>query len=122
ASLGVRARVAERVVRKLGGRGVVLEHGHRYDGSNAHPGSEGEQLTRAIYQALIPFLRHHGARENVRMDVDRLVAVRPQERALMLIERWLDPRTFHRVMHAFLRLLAENRGVSGPVQVLAERL
>jgi len=122
ASVGVPSGIAKRVLRQLGGRGVLLEHGHRFDASNAHPLADGEQLTRALYQAVIPFLRHHGARENVRMDVDRLVAVRPQERALMLMERWLDSHTFHRLMHAFLRLLAENRGMSRPAQVLAERL
>lgn len=121
-AIGIDARLAPHVSREVAGRTVLLEHGHRFDKSNAEPGSDGEQLTRALYQAVIPFLRHHGARANVRMDVDRLVSVRPQERSLMLIERWLDKRAFHQLMHAFLRLLAENRGVPRVLSGLIERL
>ena len=103
---------------ELAGRRVVLEHGHRFDPSNAHPHGAGEQLTRALYQAVIPYLRHHGARSQVRMDPDRLVALRPQERALELLERWLEPEVFRRLLSAFLRLLAANRELPRPLQSL----
>jgi UDP-2,3-diacylglucosamine pyrophosphatase LpxH len=115
---GLQVELAGDLSFELAGSRVALEHGHRFDPSNAHPHGGGEVLTRALYQAVIPFLRHHGARSNVRMEPDRVVALRPQERALELLERWLDPTTFGRLLRAFLRLLAANRDLPRAAQSL----
>jgi UDP-2,3-diacylglucosamine pyrophosphatase LpxH len=119
ASHGLRARVEPSCVRKVAGKTVVLQHGNEFDGGNEKPGGSGEVMTNAMHQAVIPWLLHKGPRPNVRMDVDRVVALRPEEGVISLIQRWTSEdefRTFHR---AFLRLLAENRSLPGPLAMLA---
>jgi predicted phosphodiesterase len=71
-------------------------------------------MTQALHQGVIPFLRAHGAQRNVRMDPGRIVALRPEEAVISVLERWLDPKTFRRFFRAFLRLLAVNRKLPAP--------
>lgn len=107
-------RIERTVVRQMGGRRVVLRHGHELDEGNARPGSPGEMLTASLHHGVIPFLRHHGGRPNVRIDPDRLVALRPEEYAVPVLERWLDPPTFRKFFRAFLRLLSANGALPRP--------
>ena len=107
-SIGLRVELAKFCARTIGGRQVVLLHGHEFDRSNREAHGPGETMTNALHHAVIPFLRHHGARRNVRMDVDRVVALRPEESVITVLQRWLDEKTFQRFFRAFLRLLAEN--------------
>ncbi|MFL5311107.1 MAG: metallophosphoesterase [Myxococcales bacterium] len=110
----VGVRIEPLVVREIAGRRVVLRHGHELDPGNAKPGGPGEMLTASLHQAAIPFLRQRGGRTNVRIDPDRLVALRPEEFAVPVLERWLAPDTFRAFFRAFLRLLAANGAVPRP--------
>jgi hypothetical protein len=53
------------------------------------------------------------------MDAARIVALRPEEAVISVLERWLDPKTFRRFFRAFLRLLAVNRKLPAPAAWLA---
>jgi len=101
-------RISDAVVREIGGRRVALRHGHELDGANERPGGPGEVLTGCLHHGVVPFLRHHGGRRNVRIDPDRVVALRPEESVIPVLERWLEPRTFRKFFRAFLRLLGDN--------------
>jgi UDP-2,3-diacylglucosamine pyrophosphatase LpxH len=118
-SFGLRCAVARSVVCTVACRTVVLQHGHEHDKGNAEPSRGGEVMTQALHQAVIPFLRAHGAQRNVRMDPGRLVALRPEEAVISVLERWLDPKSFRRFFRAFLRLLAVNRNMPAPAAWLA---
>jgi len=74
----------------------------------------GSLLTASLHQGAIPFLRQHGGRRHVRIDPDRLVALRPEEFAVPVLERWLAPDTFRAFFRAFLRLLSANGGLPRP--------
>ncbi|GEJ58997.1 hypothetical protein [Anaeromyxobacter diazotrophicus] len=116
ASVGLgAARVERSPVRALAGRTVVLQHGHAFDPSNARPGGEGEVMTRVLHQALVPYLQHHGARRHVRMSADRIIALRPEEIVVPVLQRWLEPADFDRLFRALVRLLADNGAVPRPV-------
>ena len=119
AAHGVRARIERSCVRRLGEKTVVLQHGHELDDGNEHPGGSGEVMTNALHQAVIPWLRHKGAPPNVRMDPDRIVALRPEEAVITVLQRWTDEDGFRRFFRAFLRLLAENGYLPRPVGFLA---
>jgi UDP-2,3-diacylglucosamine pyrophosphatase LpxH len=119
AAAGIRVRLERSTVRRLGGRTVVLQHGHEEDRGNEKPGGSGEVLTNALHQAVIPFLRHHGPPPNVRIDPGRLVALRPEEAVVSVLQRWLDEKTFRRFFRAFLRLLADNGYLPRPLSWLA---
>jgi UDP-2,3-diacylglucosamine pyrophosphatase LpxH len=110
-----RARIEISPVRRLASRTVVLQHGHAYDPSNARPGSEGEILTGVMHQAVIPYLLAHGARPHVRMETNRLVALRPEESVIPVLQRWLAPRPFRRLFLALVRLLADNGAIAPPL-------
>src|SRR2546429_278332 len=101
-------RMEPLVVREIASRRVVLRHGHELDAGNAKPGGPGEVLTASLHQGAIPFLRQHGGRRHVRIDPDRLVALRPEEFAVPVLERWLAPDTLRAFFRAFLRLLSAN--------------
>ena len=116
----VGVRIVPFVARDLQGRTVVLMHGHEFDAGNAEPGGPGEAMTACVHHALLPFLRRHGARRHVRMDADRLVALRPEEAVVTLLQRWLEPDVFRRVFHAFLDLLAENRYMPHALALLGQ--
>ena len=121
AGLGA-VRIQRFVERSLEGRTLVLMHGHEFDPGNAEPGGPGEAMTACLHHALLPFLRAHGARKHVRMDPDRLVALRPEEAVVTLLQRWLEPDVFRRVLRAVLDLLAENRYLPQPLALLAQLL
>ena len=119
ASIGLRVTLSKYCARTIGGRTVVLLHGHEFDKSNKDAHGPGELMTNALHHAVIPFLRHHGARRNVKMDPDRVVALRPEESVITVLQRWLDEKTFRKFFHAFMRLLAENGFLPGAVSWLA---
>ncbi|MCA1828942.1 MAG: metallophosphoesterase [Myxococcales bacterium] len=112
---GIVARIERSVVRELAGSQIVLQHGHEFDEGNEEPGGSGEVMTNALHQAVIPFLRHRGALPNVKMEPDRIVALRPEEAVVTVLQRWLDEKTFRKFFRAFLRLLAENGYLPRPV-------
>lgn len=116
---GIRARVERSCVRRLGDRTVVLQHGHEFDEGNERPGGKGEMMTNVLHQAVIPWLRHKGAPPNVRMDPDRIVALRPEEAVVSVLQRWTGEREFRRFYRAFLSLLAENGYLPRPLGFLA---
>ena len=119
AAIGLRVERTRSAVRTIAGRTAVLQHGHEHDPGNAEPGGPGEIMTQVLHQAVIPFLHAHGAKRNVRMDAERIVALRPEEAVISILERWLDPKTFRRFCRAFLRLLAVNRKLPAPAAWLA---
>jgi UDP-2,3-diacylglucosamine pyrophosphatase LpxH len=119
AALGLRVERTPSAVRTVGGRTVVFQHGHEHDPGNDKAGGGGEVMTQALHKAVIPFLRAHGAQRNVRMEPGRIVALRPEEAVISVLERWLDAKTFRRFFRAFLRLLAVNRNVPKPAAWLA---
>lgn len=94
---------------------VVLQHGHLWDPSNATPTGGGETMTAVIHHAVIPFLRHLAPRTNVHMDPERLVALRPEERVIPVLERWLQPGVFERFIDALLEILVENGALARPL-------
>jgi len=116
---GVRARIERSCVREIGGRTVVLQHGHELDEGNAQPLGSGEIMTNALNQAVIPFLQHRPPPPNVRVDADRVAALRPEEAVVSVLQRWIDEETFERFFKAFLRLLAENGYLPRPLAWLA---
>ena len=110
-----KVRIEPQAVRRVLDKVVVLQHGHAWDPSNATAGGGGETMTAVIHHALIPFLRHLAPRSNVRIDPDRLVALRPEERVIPVLERWLKPGVFERFIDALLELLVENGALSRPL-------
>ncbi len=92
-----------------------MHHGHLFDPSNARPGGSGEVITRVIHQAIVPYLREKPGRRQVRVSPDRLAALRPEEFAIPVLERWLEPRDFDRLFRATIRLLADNGVVPRPI-------
>ena len=103
-----KASIETSCVRELDGLRAVLQHGHELDEGNKDPGGSGEQMTRCLHHAVIPYLKHHGARRHVKMDPDRVVSLRPEESVVSVLQRWLDPDSFHDFFRAYLKLLAEN--------------
>jgi hypothetical protein len=65
-------------------------------------------MTAVLHHAVVPFVRHIAPRSNVQIDADRLVTLRPEERVVPVLERWLKPGVFERFVDAFLELLVEN--------------
>jgi UDP-2,3-diacylglucosamine pyrophosphatase LpxH len=110
-----RARIEASPVRRVAGRTVVMQHGHLFDASNARPGGEGEVITQVIHQALVPYLQQKPTRRHVRMSPSRLAALRPEEFAIPVLERWLEPDDFDRLFRATLKLLADNGVVPRPI-------
>jgi UDP-2,3-diacylglucosamine pyrophosphatase LpxH len=106
--IGFRVRLERSVVRKIGGRTVVLQHGHELDEGNSEREGRGEVMTHVLHQAVIPFLREKGPRRGVRMDASRVVALRPEEAVVSVLERWLDEKTFRKFFRALIKLLAAN--------------
>lgn len=110
-----RIRVEAMAVRRVVDKVIVLQHGHAWDPGNAQPSGGGETMTSVIHHALLPFLRHAGPRSNVQIDPDRLVALRPEERVIPVLERWLKPGVFERFIDALLELLVANGVMSRPL-------
>jgi len=107
------------VTRHLGERIVVLHHGHGWDPSNATPTGGGEVMTGILHHAVVPFLRHQAPRSNVAIDADRVIALRPEERVVPVLERWLKPGMFERFVDAFVQILVENGYMSRAVSLFA---
>ena len=110
-----RVGIESMAVRHVLDKCVVLQHGHLWDPSNATPGGGGETMTSVIHHAVIPFLRHLSPRSNVHIDPDRLVALRPEERVIPVLERWLRQGVFERFIDALLDLLVENGALARPL-------
>ena len=87
---------------------VVMQHGHAWDPSNATAKGGGETMTGVLHHAVVPLLRHIAPRSNVQIDADRVIALRPEERVVPVLQRWLKPGTFERFIDAFLELLVAN--------------
>jgi UDP-2,3-diacylglucosamine pyrophosphatase LpxH len=111
AKIGIEPMTSRRVLDKW----VVLQHGHLWDPSNATPTSGGETMTGVIHHAVVPFLRHSAPRTNVRVDPERLVALRPEERVLAVLERWLKPGIYERFIDALLEILVANGALARPL-------
>ena len=120
ALLGFPARIERSCERRVGQKLIVLQHGHEQDPGNAQPGGPGEAMTRCVHQGVIPYLLRHGARPNVRMDVNRVITLRPEEATISVLQRWLDERTFKKFFRAFLDLLADNGYLPRPMSFLAK--
>ncbi|HEY2031478.1 MAG TPA: metallophosphoesterase [Myxococcales bacterium] len=120
--VGFQAEIVESCERTIGEKRLVLQHGHEQDPGNREPGGSGEQMTRCVHQGVIPYLLHHGARRNVRMDVGRIVALRPEEATISVLQRWLDEPTFKKFFRAFVDLLADNGYLPKPVTFLAKMI
>lgn len=109
------ARLERSVVRRVAGRDVVMQHGHAFDPPNARPGREGAVITHVIHQAIVPYLQQRPSRRHVRISPGRLAALRPEEFAIPVLERWLEPDDFDRLFRATIRLLADNGVVPKPI-------
>ena len=118
AGLG-KLQVETQAVRRVLDKWVVLQHGHAWDPSNATPTGGGETMTAILHHAVVPFLRHVMPRSNVHIEPDRLVALRPEERVVPVLERWLKPGVYERFIDAFVELLVENGYLSRAVAWLA---
>ncbi|HET9752434.1 MAG TPA: metallophosphoesterase [Myxococcales bacterium] len=119
AAAGIEARLETWLSRELGGSKVVLLHGHELDEGNEKPGGSGEVMTNVLHQAVIPYLQYRGPPPNLRFDPDRVVALRPEEAVVSVLQRWLPEDAFRKFFRAFLRLLAENGYLPGPLAWLA---
>jgi UDP-2,3-diacylglucosamine pyrophosphatase LpxH len=122
AQAGIRASVERSPQRTVGGKLVVLQHGHEVDKHNATPDGGGEAMTAALHQGVIPFLRDRVAPRNVRMEPDRIVALRPEEAVVSVLQRWMDEGMFRKFFGAFLDLLSDNGYLPRPVNWLARVL
>jgi UDP-2,3-diacylglucosamine pyrophosphatase LpxH len=103
-----KVKIETQAVRRVLDKVVVLQHGHAWDPSCATPAGGGETMTGILHHAVIPFLRHLAPRSNVLIDPDRVVALRPEERVVPVLERWLKQGVFERFIDAFVELLVEN--------------
>ncbi len=112
-------RIEPQSVRQIEGRTIVFQHGHAWDPSNATPAGGGEVMTSVLHNAVVPYLRHLAPRSNVKIDADRIVALRPEERVVPVLERWLRPGQFETFLDAFLELLVANGYLSRMVSWLA---
>jgi len=107
-SIGFRVHIERSVARKIGERTVVVQHGHELDEGNHEREGRGEVMTHVLHHAVIPFLREKGPRPGVRMNPSRVVALRPEEAVVSVLERWLDEKTFRKFFRNLLSLLAQN--------------
>ena len=102
-----RVRIETGVERRMADRTVVLQHGHELDPDNAEPGGAGEMLTRVLHHAIVPMLRQLPARANVSIDPRRVVALRPEERVVPVMRRWLTEDRFAAFVDALLDLMVD---------------
>ena len=111
-------KIEAQAVRNLGDKIAVIQHGHLWDPSNATPRGGGEVMTGVLHNAVIPFLRHLQARKNVVVEPDRVVALRPEERVVPVLERWLPQGLFETFLDAFVEILVENGYLSRAISWL----
>jgi len=102
-------------VRRVLDKWVVLQHGHLWDPANASATAGGETLTAVLHHAVVPFLRHVAPRSNVHIDPDRLAALRPEERVIPVLQRWLKAGVFNRFIDALLEILVANGALARPL-------
>jgi UDP-2,3-diacylglucosamine pyrophosphatase LpxH len=114
-----KVKIEPMAVRRVMDKVVVLQHGHAWDPSNATATGGGETMTSVIHHAIVPFLRHLAPRSNVRIEPDRIVALRPEERVVPVLQRWLKPGVFEMFIDAFLELLVANGYLSRALAWLA---
>lgn len=115
-SMGLRrVEIEPMAARRVLDKWVVMQHGHLWDPSNATATGGGETMTAVIHHAVIPFLRHLAPRTNVHIDPERLVALRPEERVIPVLERWLKPGVFERFIDALLEILVANGALARPL-------
>jgi UDP-2,3-diacylglucosamine pyrophosphatase LpxH len=114
-----KVRIERMGVRRVLDKVIVLQHGHAWDPGNAVPSGGGETMTAVIHHAVLPFLRHLAPRSNVQIDPDRLVALRPEERVIPVLERWLQPGVFEKFIDALLEILVANGVLARPLAWLA---
>jgi UDP-2,3-diacylglucosamine pyrophosphatase LpxH len=119
AAIGLRGRIERSVVRDIGARKVVVQHGHEHDEGNSKREGTGEVMTQVLHQAVIPFLREKGGRRGVRMNASRVVALRPEEAVVTVLERWLTEETFRKFFKNLLSLLATNGYIPWPAKFLS---
>jgi len=110
-----KVQIEPMAARRVLDKWVMLQHGHLWDPSNATPTGGGETMTGVLHHAVIPFLRHLLPRSNVHIDPERLVALRPEERVIPVLERWLKPGVFERFIDALLEILVENGALARPL-------
>lgn len=110
-----KVQIEPMAVRRVLDKVVVLQHGHAWDPANATPKGGGEIMTAVLHHAVIPFLRRLAPRSNVQIDPERVVALRPEERVVPVLERWLKPGVFERFIDALLEILVENGALSRPL-------
>ncbi|HVI38896.1 MAG TPA: metallophosphoesterase, partial [Gaiellales bacterium] len=119
-SIGLsKVQIEVQAARRVMDKWVVLQHGHSWDPSNATATGGGETMTAILHHAVVPFIRHLTPRTNVHIDADRLVTLRPEERVVPVLERWLKQGVFERFIDAFLELLVENGYMSRAASWLA---
>jgi UDP-2,3-diacylglucosamine pyrophosphatase LpxH len=114
-----KVQIEPSAVRRVLDKVVVLQHGHAWDPGNATSKGGGEIMTAVLHHAVIPFLRHLAPRSNVSIDPDRVIALRPEERVVPVLERWLKPGVFERFTDALIEILVANKALSRTLGWLA---
>jgi UDP-2,3-diacylglucosamine pyrophosphatase LpxH len=102
-----RVQVEANVTRTIAERRVLLQHGHELDDDNAAPGGAGEMLTRLLHHAIVPMLERLPTRPNVVIDPTRVVCLRPEERIVPVMQRWLSRKQFETFVDALLDLMVD---------------
>ncbi len=111
-------KVEAQAVRRLGEKIACIQHGHAWDPSNATAEGGGEVMTGVLHNAVIPFLRKVAVRKNVVIEPDRVVTLRPEERVVPVLERWLPQVQYEDFLDAFVEILVENGYLSRAISWL----
>ena len=104
--------IEPRLSRVVAEKTISLMHGHELDDDNAAPGGSGETLTRVLHHAIVPMLERLPSRPNVAIDPLRVVCLRPEERIVPLMQRWLSRKQFEAFVDALLDLMVDNGALS----------
>ena len=107
-----RVAIEPRVTRVVAERNVSMMHGHELDDDNAAPGGSGEMLTRVLHHAIVPMLERLPSRPNVAIDPTRVVCLRPEERIVPVMQRWLSRKQFDAFVDALLDLMVDTGSLS----------
>lgn len=95
-------------------RTITAIHGHGWDEANRTDDgwrNRGAGFTSAMMHGALPYLRRVLAPQG--RDVDRLAVLRPEERVIPVLRRWLTPGAYERFFDAYFELLAANGVVPG---------
>ena len=90
------------------GRTALVFHGNEFDPANTTAegcDNPGRAITEALYRALMPALLVYGVPSQI---VAAIPAVRPEEAVIRGISEHLGPNEAHRLIKAFVRLIARN--------------